>query len=33
MREDGSAFDKLVITLDLGLKQPEGKGPRASARK
>jgi hypothetical protein len=33
MREDGSAFDKLVITSDLGLKQPEGKGPKQSARK
>ncbi|MBT3296065.1 MAG: hypothetical protein HN919_14535 [Verrucomicrobia bacterium] len=30
MREDGSAFDKLVITLDRGMITPEGNGPAES---
>ena len=32
MREDGSAFDKLVITLNSGMKEPEGKGPAESRK-
>jgi hypothetical protein len=33
MREDGVAFDKLIITLDRGMLEPEGKGPEESPRK
>jgi hypothetical protein len=32
MREDGSAFDKLVITLDRGMKAPSGDGPPESRK-
>ena len=32
MREDGSAFDKMIITLDREMKAPEGDGPAESGR-
>ncbi len=32
MREDGSAFDKLVITLDRAMKAPNGDGPAESRK-
>jgi len=33
MREDGSAFDKLVITLDRGMNAPDGDGPAESRKR
>ena len=33
MREDGCAFDRLVLSLDRNLKEPEGQGPRESTRR
>jgi hypothetical protein len=32
MREDGSAFDRLIITKDLGYEPPKGEGPVESRR-
>ena len=30
MREDGSAFDRLIVTGDLQMKEPDGQGPPES---